>query len=244
MLLKNLRRERGETLLEIAAWGAAFVLVLGISSFVVLRARSQSSAASLTPEQQAYVKALATQQAQAYAEAIATQQAETYINAMATQGAAPGSRAPVPAVATVVASAPAVATVAASAPTVGPSAPPPPSPHAAAPTAVPPPTQPPAALRFTADRVRAAVLTHLSFLIHGNYADAVGPWCVDGLFDPQTAMWMVRCEWRIGRAGEPDGAILLVDDGTGHVYCIKGCSFFPLCLPTALGCEWASTVSP
>lgn len=239
MLLRNLQRQRGEALIQMAAWGAIIVLVLGISGFVVLRARSHSTAASLTPDQQAYVKAVATQQAQAYVVAVATQQAETYINAIATQAAAPVP----PAAPSRTAPAPV-----AQAPTAQPisrlPAPPPIPPPAPAPTAVPPTPIPPAALRFTAERVRSAILTPLSLYISGNYADTVGPNCGYGLFNPQTGMWMVSCDWRIGRAGEPQGTILLVDDGTGQVYCIKGCSFFPLCLPTALGCEWQGTVSP
>lgn len=239
MLLKNSHSERGGTVIEVAAWVTTIAVVLGISGFVILRARSQSTAASLTQDQQAYVNAVATQRAQAYVIAVATQQAETYVSAIATQAAAPVR----PAAPSPTALAPVVRVPTAQPNISRPPTPPPIPPTESAPATVPPTVRPPAPLRFTAERVLSAVQTPFYYYITANFEDT-SRYCNPASFDPQTDMWMIPCVVTIGRGGVPQGVTILVDDGTGDVYCVRGCAFFPSCLPTPLGCKYQYSVSP
>ncbi len=233
-----MRHERGLAHLELALWAGATLFVAGVVGYIVLdSARAKSSSTYLSPAQTRYVESVATQQAERYISAIATQAAAP-VPPAAPSPTAPAPAAPVPTAQPSMSRPPA-------SPPIPPPAQPPPSPPAPAPTAVPPPAQPPAALRFTAERVRSVILTPLSLYVSGTYEDTAPTFCNLGLFYPQTDMWMVSCVVRINPGVEdPQGVIVFVNDGTGHVYCVKGCSFFPTCLPTALGCEWLSTVSP
>lgn len=125
--------ERGFAVVEAAFWLAVTAGVLGVAAFVGLRGHADDN---LTPEQQAYVRAVATQQALAYIQAVATQQAE----------APPPVSAPPPAVA------PPPARPAAP---VAPAAPPPPPASAPPPAALPPAQshpEPPAAAPTPAPR--------------------------------------------------------------------------------------------
>jgi hypothetical protein len=88
--------ERGKVALEIVGWAAAASLVLVVAGYVVIAKPGQAKTPKLTPEQQAYVQAVATQQALAYISAIATQQADAYIIAVATQQASAAAEAPPP----------------------------------------------------------------------------------------------------------------------------------------------------
>ncbi len=67
--------ERGESILGLLAWIVGSVALLSIAGYAVLWAREDRSV-HLTPEQQAYVQAVATQRADAYVRAVATMQAE------------------------------------------------------------------------------------------------------------------------------------------------------------------------
>lgn len=68
--------ERGESTLELLLWVVGAVAALSVAGYAVVWARSQNDTPDLTPEQQAYVAAVATLQAQDYIRAVATMQAE------------------------------------------------------------------------------------------------------------------------------------------------------------------------
>ena len=70
------RHERGESIIEIAGLLGLTVAVLGIIAYVLFFRPSDGP--NLTPEQRAYVAAVATQQADAYIRAVATRQAEAH----------------------------------------------------------------------------------------------------------------------------------------------------------------------
>lgn len=73
--MRRLRHERGESFLELLLWVAGSVAALSVAGYAVVWARSQGDP-KLTPEQQAYVQAVATLQAEDYIRAVATMQAE------------------------------------------------------------------------------------------------------------------------------------------------------------------------
>jgi hypothetical protein len=239
-----MRPEGGRARFEIALWTAGIVLIAGLVAYIVFDAqRTSSSTSELSAEESRYVEAVATQQAEAFIVAIATQAAQAAVPAV---GAPPPAAPPTPPVAAApTMSAPTVTAPPSTPPTV---APPPPSIPVTPPTPVPPPptVPPPAAapLRFTADTVKAAVLTPLSLYVSGNYEDTAPTFCVPGVLDPSTNEWMVACVVRINPGIEdPQDVIVFVDDATGQVYCVQGCTFLS-CLPTPLGCEWLYPVSP
>lgn len=131
------RRERGESILEVAGYLALVGAIVAVGGYFVVYANDDSK---LTAAQQAYVVAVATQRADAYIRAVATQAA----------GAPPpreavAPRAPVPAVAVAPPPQAPPALVPTSPPPVAaaPYVPPPPAPTAAPPP--PPVTKPPMA---------------------------------------------------------------------------------------------------
>jgi hypothetical protein len=123
--------ERRIAILEVTFWLLTVSAVVGVAAYVGLRARHDDD---LTPEQQAYVRAVATQQALTYIEAVATQQASM---PLADTAAAP---APAPRAVVAAPTAPIAAPPAQSRPE--PPAPPSAAPSQASPTPVPPPPLP------------------------------------------------------------------------------------------------------
>lgn len=123
--------ERGQGIVEIGMWLVAGAVVIGVAVFAVRWANARGDK-PLTPEEQAYVQAVAMQQAAAYIAAVATQEAEA-------ANAAPPPPAPPAQAGAPQQSAP----VAPAAPPPAPAAPPPPPP--AAPTVAQPPAPPVAA---------------------------------------------------------------------------------------------------
>ena len=125
--------ERGVAFVEALLWLATTATVAGVASFIGLHAWSNPHA-DLTPEQQGYVRAVATQQAVAYLQAVATQHAEPRAYVPPPAPPAPVAAAPQP-----------VATRPAPLPTQPP-APQPPAPPPPAPPPPPPPPPPPVAI--------------------------------------------------------------------------------------------------
>jgi hypothetical protein len=152
-----MRARRGEhgAIVESLLWAGAGLAIAGFSAYVVLAKPWAEKPIKLTPEEQAYVAAVATQQADAYIAAVATMQADqaakaaaapppqtTTYNPPASQPAAPQQPAPQqpppqqppPAQPTTVPSQPQQPP---------PAAPPPPTPTPKPAPPPPPPTQPP-----------------------------------------------------------------------------------------------------
>lgn len=143
-------RPRGNRL-EYSGWIVAIALAVLVVGYMLWRDRSTGQ--HFTPEQRAYIAAVATQQADAYIRALATQAAgagQQVVAAPVTDGAAAGAQvsaggqqqryvAPQPP------AAPVQPLPAAPEPTATPGAPPPPPPPPPAPTSAPPPapTSPP-----------------------------------------------------------------------------------------------------
>lgn len=73
--MRRLGHERGESILELILWVGGAMAALGVAGYAILWARAQGDP-KLTPEQAAYVEAVATQQADAYIRAVATLQAQ------------------------------------------------------------------------------------------------------------------------------------------------------------------------
>lgn len=127
------RGERG-SIVEAVLWAGAALGIATFSGYVVLAKPWQDKPIELTPEEQAYVAAVATQQAEAYIAAVATMQADQAAKAAAEP---PQSSAYEP---------PASQPAPSQAPPQAPSQPqPPPPPPTATPAAKPPP--PPAATK-------------------------------------------------------------------------------------------------
>jgi hypothetical protein len=128
---RNKPGERGESILETLAIVALTITVIGAIAYIAVVRPGQSGAVKLTPEQQAYVAAVATQRAQAYIAAVATMQAQQPAPVQQQpQVVAPPQSAPPQAPA--------------AAPTSPPAPPPqsPPAPPAPTATPVPPPPAP------------------------------------------------------------------------------------------------------
>jgi len=135
---RNRFGERGESVLETLGIVALTLGVVGTIAWVVVIRPNQSNAVKLTPEQQAYVAAVATQRAQAYVAAVATMQAQPAapVEPQQPQVAAPPqsqSQAPPPAPTSPPLPPP---------PPPPPPAPPPPAPPTSTPVPPPPPPAP------------------------------------------------------------------------------------------------------
>lgn len=79
---RHRRGERG-SIVESLLWAGAGLGIAGFSAYVVLAKPWEEKPIKLTPEQQAYVAAVATQQADAYIAAVATMQADQAARAAA-----------------------------------------------------------------------------------------------------------------------------------------------------------------
>jgi hypothetical protein len=137
---RNRFGERGESVLETLGIIALTLTVIGAIAWVVVIRPNQSNAVKLTPEQQAYVVAVATQRAQTYIVAVATMQAQP------PTPAAPRQQPQVAAPPQAPSQAPPPAPTSPPAPPSAPPAPPPPAPPTATPVPPPPtPVKPPMA---------------------------------------------------------------------------------------------------
>ena len=76
------RNERG-AIVESLLWAGAGLAIAGFSAYVVLAKPWEDKPIKLTPEEQVYVAAVATQQADAYIAAVATMQADEAAKAVA-----------------------------------------------------------------------------------------------------------------------------------------------------------------
>ncbi len=147
MLRRKLAGERGDGILEFVGMLALTAAVIGTAAYVLFFRDDGSQ--TFTPQQQAYIAAVATQQADAFIRAVETQRAG---EAPAQQVSAPQQpAAPAPPPQSVI-ERPPQPTIPPPAPTSAPAAPPPPPPPpppAPAPTsppvAPPPPSKPPMA---------------------------------------------------------------------------------------------------
>lgn len=132
----SLRGERAESALEVAGMLALTVAVLAAITWVLIGKPGQAQTPNLTPEQQAYVAAVATQQADAYIRAVATQLAAAPVAPAQAPAVPPRDAPPSPISASNPPQAPN--------PTIAPPPPdPPPPPPAPYPTIAPPPPAPP-----------------------------------------------------------------------------------------------------
>ena len=73
--------ERGESMLELMLWVGMALAVAAVAGYVVFMRPWEDKPIKLTPEQQVYVQAVATQQADTYLRTVATQAAQAQVSA-------------------------------------------------------------------------------------------------------------------------------------------------------------------
>jgi hypothetical protein len=81
--MRTYRREERGSIAEAVLWAGAALGIAAFFGYVVLAKPWQEKPIELTPEEQAYVQAVATQQAEAYIAAVATMQADQAENGAA-----------------------------------------------------------------------------------------------------------------------------------------------------------------